>query len=305
MPKLSAFADNDELDNAISDKIVIYVEGADDVAFFRDLLGPDVKDRLEFKTPEDGTGYHSVKQRVSALRPRNAKIHGLLDGEAAVSLGLLEPFVECRDIFFAVEGEGLDGLIFLSENELENLILCHSKVAHFIARNVPIQQLGQVSVAEIERLIEQVAGRFYLFALVKFTMIDFHRGGTECKGIGKIGGLFLDRTRGIATIMRDDVQAEIGKQVDWPQFLERLRALAKRLRDRYDRDQLDPAGRKRETLRVADGKLMLKQLKSRYGGDNRWDGHLHGHIVESGYRQAFEQALFVRIGTNDNRPAAA
>jgi hypothetical protein len=85
MRKLSAILDREELDNLYADKAIVYVEGESDQAVFTVLSGPDIGDRLEFKMPKaGGSGYHAVRDRVADERGRgNAKIHGLLDGEAS------------------------------------------------------------------------------------------------------------------------------------------------------------------------------------------------------------------------------
>lgn len=291
MPRLGSYRDNDELDNAIADKIIVYVEGPDDESFFRALAGPNIADRLEFKIPETGTGYHEVKKRVTELRPDNPKVHGLLDGEAAVSFGQSEAFLTAADNLFRVDLVDFDGLLFLPHYELENILIRHAKLARFIVNNVPVGQLGTRKIEEVQRTLHEFVPRFYLFSLIKFAMIKMHRPDRPCKGIGAIGGRFLDKNAGWASIMRNDVQPKISEQVEWDEFLAELKKLGQEAHERNVARGLDTAGKLDESLRIADGKLMLKHVKSRYGGDGRWDGHLHDNLVNSGYGERFNIAL--------------
>jgi hypothetical protein len=293
MPRLGTYRDNDELDNAIADKIIVYVEGRDDVAFFKTLAGPNINDRLEFKAPESGTGYHEVKSRVSELRPTNSKVHGLLDGEAAVSLGQKQAFLESDKNIFQTEAVDLDGLMFLSEYELENLLICHAQLSKYIINNVTVADLGSRKIEDVEATINTFALRFYFFTLIKFTMVELHREDRPCKGIGKIGGHFLDREAGVTKIMRDHVRPHIEGQLDWTEFATALRDLSDDIRARHA--QLADADRRKQLFRIADGKLMLKHIKNRYNGDGRWDGHLHNDLVQSDYSETFRQALFAIV----------
>src|SRR5438067_1915224 len=119
MPKLGSIKDPVELDNLYTDKVIVYVEGAEDFAFFNDLVGRDMADRLEFKVPEEkGSGYHVVKSRVATERASNPKIHGLLDGETAVALNRFADFLASDGVLFTLTGAEHEGLLFLSEHEL-------------------------------------------------------------------------------------------------------------------------------------------------------------------------------------------
>jgi hypothetical protein len=297
MPRLSAYRDNDELDNAIADKTIVYVEGPDDVSFFTNLAGPDVRDRLEFKTPENGTGYHQVKTRVAELRPDNRKVHGLLDGEAAAALGQVDLFLKAQGELFQAETENLEGLVFLAEYELENLLLCHTKMAQFIVQDVVVAELGTRDPVQVQQTIDTLALRFFLFSLIKFTMIAFHSDEQPCKGIGTFKGRFLDPAVGAAQLMRCDVRPAISQQVDWEAFRDAMHGMVQTLRDHQAARGLDEIEKRREALRLADGKLMLVHVRSRYKGGRTWDGHLHGELAQSDYSGRFRNALLEATGT--------
>lgn len=305
MPRLGAFRDNDELDNAAADKTIVYVEGPDDVSFFYNLAGPDVRDRLEFKTPESGTGYHEVKKRVAELRPANGKVHGLLDGEAAVALGHIEAFLKADEAICRVDEETLEGLVFLAEHELENLMICHTRLARFIVNDVVVGEIGVRNEGEVQDAIDTLALRYFLFSIIKFTMIAFHSDQQPCKGIGKIGGQFISRNVGSARLMADDVRPEISPQVDWGDFLAAMHGLVRTIHERHDELALDEAARRRDRLRIADGKMLLKHIKKRYAGTGKWDGHLHDQLAQSEYSQKFRDALLVATRTPVRAPPAA
>lgn len=304
MPKLSAYRDNDALDNAIAGKIIVYVEGPDDVAFFKNLAGPNIVDRLEFKTPESGTGYLDVKRRVQELRSdNNLKVHGLLDGEAAVHLGEVDGFLDNTALLFRSEAAPLRGLLFLSEYELENLLIRHSPIARLIKNHVPIRDLGTLEEAEIQQTIDRFGRRFYLFSLVKFAMVGLHSEERACKGVAKIGGQFLDRKQSAATVMRKTVKPQISDQLDYEEFRAAVRALAKRLRKRYDAEGLDGLGRQAQVNRIADGKEWLKHIKDRFKGNAGWDGVLHAELTQSPYCAEFRAALLAET-RNDDEPTS-
>ena len=300
MPSLAAYRDNDELDNAIADKTIVYVEGPDDVAFFTNLVGPDIRDRLEFKTPEAGTGYQEVKKRVAELRPANTKVHGLLDGEAAVALGQIGAFIDCGSELFVVDDALLGGLVFLAENEIENLLLCHTDLSQFIVNDVGKAELGTRKEADVHAVIGTLALRYVLLSVIKFTMIGFHSEDTPCKGFRKIGGQFISKNAtGVATLMRQDVQPAIGAQVAWKDFLIAMHAVVKMIASRHEAWGLSNEAKRRDALRIADGKLLLGHLKSHFKGHAKWDGHLHDQLVRSDYSDRFRKALL--LGTKTPR----
>lgn len=298
MPRLGEFIDNDDLDNAVADKTIIYVEGPDDLSFFYALTGPNVRDRLEFKVPESGTGYHQVKDRVKELRSSdNKKVHGLLDGEAAVALGQTASFIESCEPLFQTNDESFDGLVFLSEYELENLLLRHTHIANFIVNDVVVADLGTRDQGKIQTEFDTLTLRYFLFSLIKFAMIEFHSDTRPCKGVGKIGGEFLTQQVGAAKLMRANVKAAIEPQMDWQEFLEEMHRLMRLIRANHAQKALGKDQKREDALRIADGKLLFKHIKNRYNGTAKWDGHLHNELVQSPYCDRFRDALLMATNT--------
>ena len=301
MPSLKHISDPTELDNLYSDKVIVYVEGTEDLAFFNDLVGPDIADRLEFKVPDaNGSGYHMVRSRVAMERAANPKIHGLLDGETAVTMDAFGALLASRNILFGLEGEENAGLLFLSEHELENLVLCHARLPDFIAQNVPFALIGTRPVETVERELATLAKRFYLLALLKFAAGRFHAAGTPCKAIDQNAGMFISKM-GVAKILQLLKPKIEGAQIEWNAFIEAVRAFSDGVKAHFDAQNLDRDARHKEIMRLADGKSMLRRIRGDYNGQPSWEGLLQGRLKHYGYATAFRNELEVATGCNDNR----
>lgn len=297
MPKLSAIVDTEELDNLYADKAIVYVEGESDEAVFTVLAGPDIGDRLEFKVPKTGgSGYHAVRDRVLEERGRgNAKIHGLLDGEASASFGHILHLIENRETLFQTTDPALDGLIFLSETELENLILCHAGVAEFLTNNVTLTGIGGQDLEAHRSDLVSLSQRFYLLAMMKFAAGELHRTGTPCKQVDKLAGRF-QTTESTLKITRE-IKASIEKDGgDWNAFVTKLNELMGRVRERFADDGTRPPPKERQVRRLADGKGLLKRVIGKNNGQRNWEGHLVERLRQSPYAADFRQALLHETG---------
>lgn len=301
MPKLSSYVDPAELDNSASDKVVVYVEGTDDLAFFSDLIGPNLADRLEFKVPEEkGSGYLMVKARVALERGGNDKIHGLLDGEAAVALGGFGAFLDGGDVLFRIGADNSEGLIFLSENELENIVLCHANVPEFLSAHVPFAAIGSRPVQVLERELLTLTKRFYLLALLKFTAGHFHRAGTPCGAIDKYEGLFDNKHKGVGHILRFIKPKIVEAGIEWSVFMAAARQFAHGVTGHFEQRQFDEETRRKHVLRMSDGKNLLRRIRGEYNGTAHWEGQLHRRLKNLGYADLFRSALERETNCNDN-----
>lgn len=300
MPKLGSIKDPVELDNLYADKVIVYVEGAEDFAFFNDLVGREMADRLEFKIPEEkGSGYHVVKSRVANERAGNPKIHGLLDGETAVSMDRFADFLASDGVLFSLAGAEHDGLMFLSEHELENIVLCHARVPEFLSAHVPFVAIGSRPVAVVERELVTLARRFYLLALLKFAAGRFHAAGTPCKAVDQYSGLF-DTPQGVAQILRFLRPRIVAAGIDWPTFIAAIRTFASSVRGHFEQRGFDEEERRKHVLRMSDGKNFLKRVRGKYHGSPSWEGALTGRVKSYGYVARFRTALEAATGCNDN-----
>lgn len=292
MPKLSEIPDVEELDNLYADKIIIYVEGTDDKAVFTELIGPNHGDQLEFKVPEEsGSGYHTVRNRVFELRKRNKKIHGLLDGEAAASLGHVEEFINAKGVLFTVPVEALEGLYFLFENELENLLLCHVDVAEFINQNVPFGQIGVGPVDQIRADLTALSRRFYALTMLRFAAGEIHRGGKSCPQVDDHAKLFQG-PHSVATILKMLKVKIEAHGIVWIDFMTRVHAVIGAVQGPFKAPGYDNDQRVREIVRLADGKEMLKRVRTKYNnGGLNWEGLLVERLKRSDYADDFTKAL--------------
>jgi hypothetical protein len=162
---------------------------------------------------------------------------------------------------------------------------------------VTVADLGSRDQGSVQDAINTLALRYALFSLIKFTMLAFHSDQHPCKGIGKIGGQFIEKEVGSANLMRNCVRVEIAAQVDWDEFLDAMHELVRAIRERQTQREFDKAAKRRDALRIADGKLLLKHVKKRYHGTKKWDGHLHDQLLESDYSVRFRNALLVATNT--------
>lgn len=301
MPRLSRIKDPVELDNLYTDKTIVYVEGKDDLAFFNDLIGPYLADRLEFKVPEVlGSGYHTVKARVAEERGGNAKIHGLLDGETAVALDRFEAFLDGGEVLFTVDGEENAGLLFLSEHELENVVLCHANVSEFLSSHVPFSAIGSRPIDVVERELLTLTRRFYLLALLKFTATRFHIAGTPCKAIDTYAGLFDNRKKGVAEILRFLKPKIADAGIEWDDFSASAHAIAYSVTTHFEQRDFDNETRRKQVLRLSDGKNLLKRIRGEYGGTPHWEGVFQQRLKSFGYADVFRDAIQRATGCNDD-----
>ena len=272
MRRLGSVLDTDELLNLSAARAIVYVEGQSDEAFFTVLAGPDIMEKLEFKVPSAGGGYINVRDRVREERDRgNDRVHGLLDGESSAALGYVERFIDSRAILFDSGNRPVDGLMFLSESELENIVLCHAGVAEFLTHHVGFAGVGKADLQGYVDEIRELARRFYVLAIMRYVAAEFHNGGTSCKQVDRLAGRFQtkDGVLGIIFHMKAEL---IGEGIAWPAFLNRVLSLMRRARAGFEDDGSLPSPKDRNVLRLADGKEMLKRIRSTYNGSVAWEG---------------------------------
>jgi hypothetical protein len=76
-----------------------------------------------------------------------------------------------------------------------------------------------------------------------------------------------------------------------------MHSLVQTIRSRHRELGFDDAAKRRDAMRIADGKLLLKHVKKRYAGSGKWDGHLHGELAQSDYSDRFRDALLEATNT--------
>lgn len=264
MAKLSEFGDADALENRYVDKVIVYVEGDGDQRLFTNVVGPDVADRLEFKTPAESTGGCGfVVARVKAERQSNEKIFGLVDGETAASHGGTDALLECRRLMFALPGEpGLDGVFFLSAHEVENLILLYGGIYELIPKNVRLASQGEFDGAQVRESVLKLTKRFFVAALLKYASL--HVAAVGGPMITVKGGKFVDNppsTTALLLELKARVKAEGG---DWEVYRDEMRRIIKALRLQFRAEALSAEARADHFIRLTDGKNLLLGLRKIY-----------------------------------------
>lgn len=291
MPKLSQVGSPEALDNRYVDKTIVYVEAESDAKAFARIIGLDLTERLEFKTPVvTGGGFMSVRDQVKALRPQNPKVFGLVDGEAAASAGGLSRLLTCTNTLFPCPGNPeYEGVLFLAEHELENILIRHGRICEHIAKEVNLADLGNVSSQEIQSTVTKLGARFFASAILKYAAVNLRHSGQLYDPVeaGRYQG--SESSSAIFRALKVKVEA---KGLDWLVFVEQVYTVLGDLRAHFKSNGLTQADRQLQFLRLADGKGLMTRLKKDFkstGG--RWDGHLLAAVVASKYAPLFRDEL--------------
>ena len=293
MPSLRSIGDSAELDNRYIDKCVVYVEGDDDEGLWRFIVGVDVGDRIEFKVPLTlGSGHEVVYDRVRIERPRNPKIYGLLDGEAAASFGQVGRLINATDaeIVFELDTPELEGILFLVDHEIENVILRHSNLTGYIQNHVTkIKSLGSRNVTEIDDQLLSLARRFFIAALFKYASAHLKATGAGC------GVLNVDRFRAPGSVlavvraMKQLVQAE--GAVNPSAFMREVFAIARLLRSRVQTETMSAQKKGEHIFRLAEGKGFQACVHRNFKLQHTCDAHLAERLKTSPYAAKFKEAI--------------
>ncbi len=289
MPSLRTLGDAEELDNLYIDKCVIYVEGEHDQKIWERVVGPDVADRIEFKVPQiSGSGYELVCRRVASERPKNEKIFGLIDGEVASAYAQVESLILCSDPIFVLNDAALDGILFIAEHEVENLLLRFSGVSSFILNDVRIAGAGTRDINVIEKELGDLARRFFVAALCKYASAHLRARGSTA------GILNVDRFRSRTESTRDIVKsiktrlAEEGP-AHVTDLMREIRSIMKVFRAHVRGQTFE--FRQTQILRLAEGKGLLIAVRQRWGMSANSEGHLLDHVSRSPYASEFRDSL--------------
>ena len=295
MPELSVFGDVEEMDNRYIGKCVVYVEGKDDRNVWERIAGSDLADRLEFKVPlAEGTGSETVLNRVSAERPSNSNIFGLVDGEVAARFGEVATLIDCSDVLFELRAPGCDGILFLSSHELENILVGHSSLAAFVERNVELRKLGARKREEVEKHILMQAKRFYVAALIKYAWAHMYFRGLA-NGIGSVDHFRSDD--GVTKEIRNAKKTIVREfSDDGREFRRQLVQIGRWAKARMDVVKRDGGSADAEIVRLADGKGLLIKLRRHWRFTTANEGLLVERVYLSNFAARFREQLVAVIG---------
>lgn len=289
MPDLSAMSDVDELENRWLNKVILYVEGEADEHVYRKIVGPDVADRLEFKTPVEATGYRAVMNRVAKERAANTKVFGLLDGEACVTCGALEQLAACDDVLFDLPAvEAAEGLIFLHAHELENILLLYGDLFNHVCRDVKLVDIGKRSPDAVRAHLLKFTRRFFSSALVKYAGLQRRFEGGQENTID--AGQFLNK-HSTASILRKYKAYVVSTGASWTDYTKTARHVLAGLKARFEAGAMDDDDRHYHFVRLADGKGLLERMKAEYKPSTTWDGSLIDGVVGNDYSNRFRTTL--------------
>lgn len=289
MPDFNQLRSKNELESLYLGKVIVVVEDDSDAELYQRLIGPGKGEFLEFQVPhEKGTGCGAVKNSVMTQREKNKRVYGLLDGEASVSHGGYAKFRECTHTFFEVDG--LDGLMFLAEYEVENILINHADIETYIEHDVSLRALGKRSPAEIETKVEAVVERQFWAAMCKYVSYEMH---TAKLMEGALGNPFHPDASLCRSMLLIKTQVT-GKKGDWRVFKSRLKTLRGETESYLD--GLGPAERKKARRRLTDGKVALSKLQSVFGLKSTWQGHLFKEVAAGVYATDFRTHLFEKTG---------
>lgn len=291
MPKLSQVGGSEALDNRYVDKTIVYVEAEADAKAFARIIGLDFTERLEFKTPvESGGGFMSVRDQVRDLRDKNPKVFGLVDGEAAASAGGLNRLLTCGDaLFLCPDSPEFEGVLFLAEHELENILIRHGQVCEHIAKEVNLADLGKVTPQQIKATVTKLGARFFASAILKYAAVDLRTTGQLYDPVDAARYQGPESGSAIFRALKVKVEA---KGLDWSVFVAQVYTVLGDLRAHFKANNLDVSDRQHQFLRLADGKGLMKRLKTDFKSTaGRWDGHLLATVVASDYAPQFRDEL--------------
>jgi hypothetical protein len=294
MPGFGEIGDPTAVENLYVGKVVVYVEGEADANLYYEIAGSAIRGHLEFRGPPVGEGgSDAVITRVRAERPANAKVFGLVDGEAAAKVGAVDKLLECTDLFFRLHDPDFVGILFLGQHELENLLATSGDLPDVILRDLDPLLMGRVTLEEVEGSIKEATRIFFFAALLKYASVTLnHRsraaGGQGCRTLKSSHFLGRQGFRVALAEIRAQVAAE--GEVTWGQLRREIRrthqGFVARLRTAgADVNEISAK------LRVADGKSLLKLLKRTYSPNGRWESHLATAIGGTDFSETFRDNL--------------
>lgn len=127
MPNFKDIGDAEAVGNSYVDRLIFYVEGDDDQNLFSKFFFRGKTGDVEVKQPPGlAGGFHAVLDRVSKERPTNAKIFGILDGEALLALGEFSLYRDLCNGSDWIWPPSKDGIVLFPCWEIENVLFRRS-----------------------------------------------------------------------------------------------------------------------------------------------------------------------------------
>lgn len=293
MPKLSEIGNSDAVDSLYAARAIVYVEANVDSEVFARIVGMSAAQKVAFKAPRaDGGGYHAVCTQVNQERGNgNNRVFGLVDGEAAATLGSLCELIAATSAIFPLSNH--EGVFCLAVHELENLMLLHGDICGYLVNDVELVNLSTRNRTEIEKTLRDLTRRFFIAAILKYAALHLRRSGRLYRpvDIGRFQNK-AESTKSIRTALKKNI---VDSGLDWNTFRDQVVAIVCTLRQRFRDEGLSREGRSFHMLRLSDGKGLMKRLKSEYSASSKMEGHLISHLVVSTYAGIFRSEILTAV----------
>ncbi|MDQ1232267.1 hypothetical protein [Sphingomonas sp. SORGH_AS_0879] len=301
MPRLSEIGDNEAIDNRYARKVIVYVESEADATIFYGLTEPGIREFLEFKPPTSlSRGADAVIEEVRLRRPQYRRTFGLIDGEEAAGYGAIDVLLECRTTIFRLQ-EAEEGLIFLGQHEIENVLILHGGLAELIRRDRSILSSAELSDGEIAERVATVVRQFFQAALLKYASMTYNH--LVNKVTPKSGCKVIDSARFLRSAPRGAVLGEIKASVEaegivaWDDLMREVKRTWRLVRREFIDTRPDSARCGLERMRLTDGKSVVARLAALSSSDSgKWSNHLLETAKTSDYADRFRAELLEFTG---------
>jgi hypothetical protein len=274
---LSAMGDADDLDNQYLGKVILYVEAMADAKFYRECLAIGIDAEIEIKHPVVASGYNGAIAEAMDKRVRNPRVFALLDGEAAADhQGGLSHLLACDTKVFQIPGAATEGIIFLAEHELENILLRLSSVCKFILADEGLGTIGSKDRDTVLAEFETAIDRHLAQAVCKYASMKM---SCEARMDGALAVKFFDKPKRVTPWMVKTAVEKLGG--DWRAFVKEVRAIRNEIEHRFA--VRGPAVAAYDRIRLTDGKTAIARLADRFNVSPKWQGHLMTEIIGHEY----------------------
>lgn len=293
MPKLSEIGNSDAVDSVYAARAIVYVEADVDSDVFSRIVGMSGAHIVDFKAPlSGGGGYIAVCTQVDHERANgNDRVFGLIDGEAAASLGSLCELIAANTAIFPLSN--YDSIFCLADHELENLMLLYGDVCGFLVKDVVLTKLSSRNAIEVEKTLRELTRRFFFAAVLKYAALHLRFEGRRYRPVDV--GRFQDRTattKSIRTALKKEI---IDSGMDWNIFRDQVLDIVCALRRRFHKERLSGEKRSFHLLRLADGKGLMNRLGSEFNASKKMGGHLVHNLVSSNYAGVLREEILTAV----------
>jgi hypothetical protein len=261
MASFKQLQENENIDNAYTNKVVVYLESEEDLQIIKERWFFDEGKEMEFKSVDSGQGGGCIQviSRVKTERDKGITAFGIVDRDALMREEKWDLWWEIDDQQFKQAKPFGDYILVLRRWELENYLLSPEELEIVLA-DKEFRSLKNIDVV-IKELLKKAEDLKILSAAM---IISHENGQTFPSGFG------LKKTgEALQQEVKNHLSQSISSNVQLTSYIQKIEAFAegKPTRQRWER-----------LNRLLDGKRTLQRLdlfKTRVG-DRR--GDLARHI---------------------------